>query len=374
MENNIEPSDRKVRYAVVGLGHIAQVAVLPAFKHATANSQLTALVSDDPTKLKALGKKYKVKQLYSHDEYDQCLESDTFDAVYIALPNHLHCEYTVRAARAGRQVLCEKPLAMTEEECRQMMEACRANSVRLMTAYRLHFEEATLKAIEIAQSGLLGELKYFDSLHLMDVKPGDIRLRDETGGGTLHDLGIYCINAARNIFRDEPIEMFAMSMNGNEPKFAEVEEAVSAILRFPGNRSAVFTCSFGAAKVSSYRVVGTEGDLRVEPGYSYTDKLVHHLTLDGKTKKQTFPKRDQFAAQILYFSDCVLTGREPEPSGLEGAADVRIIEALYRSVAEGKPVTLVPVLKPDRPSMEQEIHRPPVEEPELVHAESPQQS
>lgn len=373
MENNIEPSDRKVRYAVVGLGHIAQTAVLPAFKHATANSELTALVSDDPTKLKALGKKYKVKQLYSHDEYDRCLESDTVDAVYIALPNHLHCEHTVRAALAGRQVLCEKPLAMTEEECRQMMEACRANSVRLMTAYRLHFEEATLKAIEIAQSGQLGELKYFDSLHLMDVKPGDIRLRDETGGGTLHDIGIYCINAARNIFRDEPIGMFAMSMNGNDPKFAEVEEAVSAMLRFPGNRSAVFTCSFGAAKISSYRIVGTEGDLLVEPSYSYTDKLVHHLTRDGKTKKQMFPKRDQFAAQILYFSDCLLTGREPEPSGLEGAADVRIIEALYRSIAEGRPVTLVPVLKPDRPSMEQEIYRPPVEEPELVHAESPQQ-
>ncbi|MEX2170222.1 MAG: Gfo/Idh/MocA family oxidoreductase [Pirellulales bacterium] len=374
MENATQTAEKKIRYAVVGLGHIAQVAVLPAFKNAAANSELTALVSDDPTKLKELGKKYRVKQLYSYDEYDQCLKSDTVDAVFIALPNHLHREYTVRAAEAGRHVLCEKPLAMTEEECRLMMEACRANSVQLMTAYRLHFDEATLKAIEIVQSGQLGDLNHFDSFHCMDVKPGNIRLQDETGGGTLHDIGIYCINAARSLFRDEPIEMFAMSLNGNDPKFAEVEEAVSAILRFPRNRTAVFTCSFGSAKVSSYRVVGTEGDLRVEPGYSYTERLTHHLTIDRKTKKRSFAKRDQFAAQLLYFSDCVRNDREPEPSGLEGAADVRIIEALYRSVAEGKPVSLVPVLKPERPSPEQEIYRPPVNEPELVHAESPGQS
>ena len=374
MENATPTAEKRIRYAVVGLGHIAQVAVLPAFKNAAANSELTALVSDDPTKLKELGKKYRVKQLYTYDEYDQCLNSDTVDAVFIALPNHLHREYTVRAAEAGKHVLCEKPLAMTEEECREMMEACRVNSVQLMTAYRLHFDEATLKAIEIVQSGQLGELKHFDSFHCMDVKPGNIRLRDETGGGTLHDIGIYCINAARSLFRDEPIEMFAMSLNGNDPKFAEVEEAVSAILRFPRNRTASFTCSFGSAKVSSYRVVGTEGDLRVEPGYSYTERLTHHLTIDKKTKKRSFAKRDQFAAQLLYFSDCVLNDREPEPSGLEGAADVRIIEALYRSVVEGKPVSLVPVLKPERPSPEQEIYRPPVSEPELVHAESPGQS
>jgi glucose-fructose oxidoreductase len=374
MSAEIERSERKVRYAVVGLGHIAQAAVLPAFKHAGANSELAALVSDDPTKLKELGKKYKVRQLYSYDDYDRCVESGAVDAVYIALPNHLHCEYTLKAAEAARHVLCEKPLGMTEDECRQMMEACRENEVQLMTAYRLHFDEATLKAIEIAQSGQLGELKYFSAMHMMDVKPGDIRLRDETGGGTLHDIGIYCINAVRNLFRDEPIEMFAVSLTGDEPKFGEVEEAVSAILRFPGNRTAVFTCSFGGAKVSSYRIAGTEGDLVVDPGFSYTDKLVHYLTINRKTSRKTFPKRDQFAAELLYFSDCVLNHREPEPSGLEGAADVRIIEALYRSIAEGKPVTLVPVLKQEWPSMEQEIYRPPVAEPELVHAESPQQS
>lgn len=374
MSDAIESTEQKIRYAVVGLGHIAQAAVLPAFKNAGTNSVLSALVSDDPKKLKELGKKYKVKQLYSYDDYDQCLASEMVDAVYIALPNHLHCEYTIRAAEAGRHVLCEKPLAMTEAECRQMMDACRANNVRLMTAYRLHFDEATLKAIETAQSGQLGELKYFSAMHMMDVKPGDIRLRDETGGGTLHDIGIYCINAVRNLFRDEPIEMYAVSISGDEPKFGEVEEAVSAILRFPGNRTAVFTCSFGGAKVSAYRVVGTEGDLVVDPGFSYTDKLVHYLTINRKTSKKTYPKRDQFAAELVYFSDCVLLEREPEPGGLEGAADVRIIEALYRSVAEGRPITLVPVLKQDWPSMEQEIYRPPVAEPELVHAESPQQS
>lgn len=371
MENNNETSEKKIGYAVVGLGHIAQAAVLPAFKNAAANSELTALVSDDATKLKELGKKYKVKELYSYEEYDQCVRSDKVDAVYIALPNNLHCEYTVRAAQAGCHILCEKPLAVTEEECRRMMEAARENDVRLMTAYRLHFEEATLKAIEMAQSGELGDLRYFNSVFCNDVREGDIRLLAETGGGTLYDIGIYCINAARSLFREEPLEMFAVSASGDEPRFSEVEEAVSATLRFPGDRLATFTVGFGGPDISSYQILGTKGDLRVDPGYSYSQKLVHHLTMDGKTKKQVFAKRDQFAPQLLYFSDCIRKGEPPEPSGLEGTADVRIIEALYRSIVEGKPVSLVPVLKKDRPAMEQEIRRPAVTEPELVNTEAP---
>src|SRR5688572_9585545 len=113
-----------IRYAVVGLGHFAQMAVLPAFRHARENSRLTALVSSDRVKLKELGKKYKVDQLYSYEDYGACLSSGQVDAVYIVLPNHLHKEYTVRAARAGVHVLCEKPLATSEQECRAMIQAC----------------------------------------------------------------------------------------------------------------------------------------------------------------------------------------------------------------------------------------------------------
>jgi glucose-fructose oxidoreductase len=360
-----------LRYAVVGLGHIAQAAVLPAFKHAKQNSELTALVSDDQVKLQKLGRRYKVRHLYSYEDYDACLDNEQVDAVYIALPNHLHCEYTVRACKASKHVLCEKPMAVTEAECRQMIDAAQSNRVKLMIAYRLHFEEANLRAIELLHAGEIGDPRLFDSCFTMQVKEGDIRLRRETGGGTLWDIGIYCINAARYLFRDEPLQATAFSANSGDERFSEVDESTSAVLRFPNGRLAAFTCSFGAGDVSSYRVVGTEGDLRVDPAYEYAGKLAHHRTREGKTKKQTFAKRDQFAAELLYFSQCVQEGRDPQPSGWEGLADVRIIEALYRSAAEGKAVDIEPVPIRARPSLEQEIERPAVSEPELVHAESP---
>src|SRR5687767_11475033 len=143
--------ERKLRYAVVGLGYISQVAVLPAFAHSAKNSELAALVSDDPVKLKKLSKKYEVELTYSYDDYDECLEE--VDAVYIALPNNMHREYTVRAARAGVHVLCEKPMAITEKECEAMIRESAVNRVKLMIAYRLHFEEANMKAVEILKSG-----------------------------------------------------------------------------------------------------------------------------------------------------------------------------------------------------------------------------
>jgi predicted dehydrogenase len=367
----MDTSSSPVRFAVVGLGHIAQAAVLPAFRHAKENCQLTALVSDDPDKLKELGKRYKVAHRYSYDEYDACVNNGEVDAVYIALPNHMHAEYAVRAMEAGRHVLCEKPMAVTEAECQKMLHAARTAEVRLMIAYRLHFEEANLKAVEIARSGQLGEVRYFQSSFSMQVKADDIRLRQETGGGTLYDIGIYCINAARYVFRDEPEEVLAMSASSSDPRFAEVDEMTSAILRFPGDRLASFTCSFGAADTSLYRIVGTEGELRVEPAYEYAGKLAHHLTIDGKTKKQTFAKRDQFAPELIYFAQCVQEGREPEPSGVEGLADVRIIEALYQSAREGRAVRLAPIEGDALPDPRQEIRRPAVAEPELVHTESP---
>lgn len=371
MMNRKKYENRKIRYAVVGLGHIAQVAVLPAFKHARHNSELAALVSDDPEKLRSLAKRYDVEQRFSYTEYDDCLKSGTIDAVYIALPNHLHAEYTIRAAEAGIHVLCEKPMAVTERECRAMIRAAQSNNVKLMVAYRLHFEEANLKAVEIVQSGKIGEPRIFSSVFSMQVRPGNIRTDKEMGGGTLYDIGIYCINAARYLFRDEPVEVFGFSSaNKKDTRFKEVDEMTGAVLRFPNDRLANFATSFGAADVASYRVVGTRGDLSVEQAYEYVMPVSHRLTVDGKVQKRTFRKRDQFAPELIYFSDCIKGNRTPEPSGSEGLADVRIIEGLYRSAKIRKPVKLEPVKQAKRPTMKQEIRRPPVSKPRLIHAES----
>ena len=368
MNKNIRT--RKIRYAVVGLGHIAQVAVVPAFAHAARNSVLTALVSDDAEKLRQLGQRYSVQLTYPYERYDECLRSGDVDAVYIALPNSMHAEYSVRAANAGVHVLCEKPMAVTEKECQAMIRAARNHRVKLMIAYRLHFEQANLKAIEIVKSGKLGEPRFFNSLFGLDVKEGNIRTQADLGGGTLYDLGVYCINAARNLFQSEPEEVFAYSGARNDRRFKEIDEMTSAILRFPGERLGTFTSSFGSADVASCEIIGTQGKLRLDPAYEYAMALKLFVTIDGKTRARSFPRRDQFAPELLYFSDCIRKNIEPEPSGEEGLADVRIVRALYRAAEIGKPVKLKSMPIGKRPTLRQEKRRPPVAKPQLIRVES----
>jgi predicted dehydrogenase len=366
-----KPSSGRIRYAVVGLGHIAQVAVLPAFKHAR-NSSLAGLVSGSPKKLKELAKKYDVQNTWSYDVYEECLHSGAIDAVYIALPNDLHNEYTVRAARAGIHVLCEKPLAVTRRDCETMIRNATMNGVKLMTAYRLHSEETNLCASELAASGKVGEPRFFNSCFSFQVTdPDNIRLKRKRGGGTLYDIGIYCLNAARYIFRAEPVELFAFSANNGEKRFREIDEMTSVILRFPGERLATFTTSFGAADSDYYEVVGTKGSLRVEPAFEYVGELTYTLKVGGKEQKKSFGARDQFGAEISYFSNCILKGKEPEPSGAEGLIDVRIIQALYQSARTRKPVKLPKFPQKPRPTMDQELKLPPVKQPEVIKAESP---
>jgi predicted dehydrogenase len=361
-------SSKEVRYAVVGLGHIAQVAVLPAFAHAKQNSVLEALVSDDPAKLRILAKKYRVPHTASYGEYESVLEH--VDAVYIALPNSMHAEYAIRAARRGVHVLCEKPLAVTVEECEDMIDATRAAGVKLMVAYRLHFEHVNLKAIELVRRRRIGEPKYFNSSFSMTVRSGDIRTKKAMGGGTLYDIGVYCINAARYLFGAEPTEVLACSVNGVPEKLPEIDETTAAILRFDRGRVASFVTSFNAADVASYRVVGTRGWLRVDPAYEYAEGLAYELNVNGKKTTRRTGKRDQFAPELVHFSNCILKDREPEPSGEEGLQDVRIVQALYESAEAGKPVPIPPHAERLRPSRRQEMTKPPVRKPEEVHVAS----
>lgn len=361
---------RRIRYAVVGLGHIAQVAVLPAFAHAE-NSELRALVSDDPLKRRELSRRYDVPHAVGYDGYDDLAQSGEIDAVYIALPNDLHRDYTERAAAAGVHILCEKPLGLDEAECLSMIRAAEAGGVRLMVGYRLHFDEATLSAIDVVRSGRLGRERFIESTLSMQVRQGDIRVQKARGGGPVYDIGVYCINAARYLFRDEPIQVVAFAATPPDPRFREVPETVSALLRFPGDRLASFTCSFGATDVTQHRIVGTEGELRLEPAFEYAEGLAHHLNVGGRRTVRRFPKSDQFAPELIHFSECILQDREPEPSGWEGLADARVIDAIHRSLRTGAPVELPPFTRSQRPGMDQEIRRPPVRKPHVVRAPSP---
>ena len=363
-------SKRKVRYAVVGLGHIAQIAILPAFRKA-ANSELFALVSGNSDKLAQLGKKYGLPHLYSYEDYSRALSN--VDAVYLALPNHLHREYAVRAAAAGVHVLCEKPMAVTSEDCLAMIQAANENHAKLMIAYRLHFEAGNLEAIHLARGGKLGNPRIFTSEFSQQVADDNVRVKEPNarGGGPVYDMGVYCINAARYLFGSEPTEVFAATARTEDKRFEQVEEMATVVMHFSEERLASFTCSFGASDVSRYCLIGTKGILRSDPAYEYAMAIKQQITIGEKSKTKTFPKRDQFAAQLVYFSDCILKDKQPEPSGIEGLADVRIVEAIYES-AQTKKAIRMPEL-PDRrpPNIQQEIHRPAHGKPRMVKAKAP---
>ena len=191
-----------------------------------------AVVSDDRTKRREIAKRYRLDRTFTYDQFDECLAE--VDAVYIALPNSMHAEYTIRAARAGVHVLCEKPMAVTAQECRQMIAACRKGRVKLMIAYRLHFEALNLAAMDLARRGELGTLKFFTSSFSMTVRRGDIRTKRAYGGGTLYDIGVYCINAARNLFRAEPTQVSAVSINSGLATLADIDETTAATLKIRG--------------------------------------------------------------------------------------------------------------------------------------------
>ncbi len=362
---------KKVRYAVVGLGHIAQVAVLPAFQHARTNSHLSVLVSGSRVKLSKLGATYGVEYLYDYDRYSECLKSGLVDAVYLALPNQLHKRYAIPALQKGIHVLCEKPLALTTADCAAMIRASKEGGAKLMVAYRLHFDEANLNLIRLAQSGRLGDLRIVHSLFTQQVRKGDTRLDPRVGGGPLPDIGIYCINAARYVYGAEPYEVLAMRLKGKDSRFRRVEEMDGALLRFQGGRLASFVCSFGASDRADLDVVGTKGSVRLESAYEYSVGVKQITRIGERTKTQHYQVHDQFAPQLRYFSNCILHDREPEPSGQEGLIDVTIIEALQRSARTGQPVKLKMSSKRTRPSLEQAMRIPRPRVPPNVHVMSP---
>jgi glucose-fructose oxidoreductase len=361
-------SNKRVRYAVVGLGHIAQAAVLPAFAHAGSNSELTALVSGSKAKLRALGRRYKVGLLWTYREFLQRLQRGEVDACYIALPNQMHRDYCLAACGAGVHVLCEKPLGLDSRECLEMIRASELGGVQLMCAYRLHFDPLTLQALRRVRKGELGELRCISAELSLTVRdPGNVRrLPASQGGGPLYDLGVYCINAARTFFQAEPVEATAFAWPAPER-----EQRLSGLLRFPGGRLAAFSCGSDLAERSSLVLCGSEGSMVLENAFDYAGRRSFRLERPGKGRSLSFGAKDQFAPELLHFSDCVLHGRQPGPSGFEGLADVRVIEALRASAAGGRSQELEPFPAHPWPRPSQAMQRPAVRKRKELGAKGP---
>jgi predicted dehydrogenase len=234
-------------------------------------------------------------------------------------------------------------------------------------------EEESAWVAKAPVSGDLGRPRFFSSTFGMQVRDDNIRTKREHGGGPLLDLGIYCVNAARSFFRAEPVEVAAISATTpGDPRFTEVDEQVTAVLRFPGDRLAQLTCSFGTYDHSALTVVGERGRLQLDPAYEYASGLTVQVDLQGrKSTRRTFAKRDQIAAELVAFARCVRTGEEPEASGVEGLADLRVLDAIRRAVETGRTETVSAVAKSKRPTRTQVIRRPAHSRPGLVHAAAP---
>jgi len=352
---------KKVRYAVVGTGWISQIAFMPGLAQ-TGNSEITAIVSGSPANAAKLAEFYGIKNIYSYDRYDEMLKSGLVDAVYIALPNSMHADYAIRAAKAGIHALVEKPLAIDAAECEAMIRAADQAGVYLMTAYRLHTEPGTLEAIDIIRRGEIGEPRLFSSVFSFPVGAGNHRLKAAHWGGPLQDIGVYCVNAVRHLFGSEPTEAIAAIASApGDPRFAEVEEMVSATLRFPGGRLGQFLVSFGGDDLDQYRVIGTKGQIEVSPGYRFDRAIKLKLTRGGETVERTFPQYDQFSGQSAYFSDCILKGVRPEPDGGDGLADVVVMRAIEEAAKTGRPQKIALPPRPSHPTKDMARAFPTVE-------------
>lgn len=356
--------------AVIGQGHFAQAHVLPAIAQ-LEDIELAALVSGSRHKLDELGDRYEVRHRATYDELGDLLSAGAIDAVYIATPNDLHAQLTVQAARNGIHVLCEKPMAPTEAECMQMIRSCEQRRVKLMIAYRLHFEAANLIAVETARGGEIGDSRLFSSVFSLQIRDGNTRTQPRRGAGPLYDIGIYCVNAARYLFRAEPLEVSGMRFAGHDPRFSSIDEAYAVTMRFPQERVGQFTVSFGAYDRANYQVIGTNGLLTLDNAYEHSSEMRLHVTSEHGSKTRTFQRRDQVAAELEYFARCIREDRDPEPSGWEGLADVRILQAILASARFGRSVPITPIPRTSRPDLSQEIRIPAHELPELIDVEQP---
>ena len=362
---------KKVRYGVVSLGDITQEAFLPGVAH-TGNSEVAALVTDDAEKARAVGKRYGVENRYRYDEFDRLLASGEVDALYIASPNWRHAEFAIPALNAGVHVLCEKPLEVSYASAQAIVDAAKASTAKLMVAYRLHFEPATLDAIRRIRAGELGELVMFTSCFGQMVDPANHRANNGELAGPLLDMAPYPINATRYLFGEEPVAV-ASAVASRHPAFGlDMNDTIAVTLRFPGDRLAQFTVSYVAQGIDNLTIAGTTGSIAMSPAYGYKSGLEQNRTINGDKTSAPFRRVDHFGGELRYFSDCILHDRAPEPDGEEALADLRVIEGVQEAIRTGQAVQLPPFTRSrriDPDAQEQQLAAP--HAPEPVNASSP---
>jgi len=334
---------KKVGWAVVGLGELALEEIMPAFA-ACEWSECVALVSGHPEKARKVAEMYNISPdgIYTYENYDDLAKNPKVDIIYIVLPNSMHAEYTIRGLKAGKHVLCEKPMATSVKECEQMIMAAADAKKKLMIAYRLHYEPLNRKVMELCADKAYGPVKIFEASNCQNVQPPNIRLSKTLGGGPLGDVGVYCINAARYVIGEEPVEVTAISHQpADDPRFREVAESVAFTLRYPSGVLAHCDCSFGSTESRRFRVTCAEGFIEMDPAFSYRGLRLR--VKSGDAKKGTaqnaelpIEQVDHFTAEMDACSKCILDDTEPQTPGKMGLADMRIVAAIEEAAQTGR--------------------------------------
>ena len=342
----LAPKDR-VGFAIVALGRLSMEEILPAFAQSKM-CKVTALVSGSPEKLKAVGAQYAIPpdSLYSYDDFDRIAQNENVQVIYIVLPNSMHKEFTLRAAAAKKHVLCEKPIATSVADAQAMVAACADAKVKLMIAYRCRYQPHHVELIKRAQSGALGPIKMVEAINAQNQ--GDInqwRLKKAlSGGGALPDVGIYCLNAARAVLGEEPTEIEAqMYSTPNDPRFREVEESVTWLMRFPSGALANLSTSYGIHRASRMAVHLDGGGLVLEKAFPYKGQELHEIKAIDKKETDSIiavTPQDHFAVEMDHMAECVMKNTMPRTPGEEGVRDSIIADAIYRAAESRTTVKL----------------------------------
>ena len=331
---------QKMGFAVVGLGKIAEGSVLPAFRNCK-NAKLVAVVSRDKKKAARFAQKFKAKTYYQNEEFDACLKNSEVSAVFVATPNGEHAEFTIRAANAGKHVLCEKPLAATPEQSKEMVEACRKNGVLLMTAYRKYFDPSALYLKQLVQKGALGRIDMIHTAFSEFYVPGatqpwlvDARL---AGGGPLMDLGVYCVNTCRWILEEDPREVMAQSWLNDKSRFREVEEGISFQMKFGSGIVLQGSSTYSSVLSSFIFVQGSKGWALLTPAFPFDEERNLSGKIGGRPFSRRFKVIDEFALEIDEFALAIQRGKKIAPDGIQGHRDMIILTAIYEAAKTGKP-------------------------------------
>ncbi len=344
-----EETKDQLGFALVGLGRLSTNQLAPAFAN-TSRAKLVGIVSGSESKPQQWQQKYGIseKNTYNYRNFDQIAENPEIDVVYVVLPNAMHEKFTIRAARAGKHVFCEKPMSVSSGECRHMIQACQDAQVRLGVAYRCQFEPHHLECMRLAREATFGQLRHIDAafgFQIADYPPGDLRrwrLEQElAGGGALPDVGIYALQACRYLTGEEPQSVMARELKTDPEKFAEVDETILWNMDFPGGVAANCSTTYGFNGLNRFVATAEKGQFGLEPAYSYSG--IEGFAGD---RKLDLPQIDQFAKEIDAFAEAIQTGSPSKVPGEEGLRDQLVIEAIYRSVATGKRETVAPLEMP----------------------------